>query len=194
MYTSTFLTILAAASSAIATPLNSKRSDAGDAFTLISIRSGSDLQNAAISATDYGLWVGKSTTSSCPDSVGTACPEGTVTAFTAQEYSGINMDSEVPGGQKLYVGTDGTVSYSIPHSAELPAGAIISGFTYNEGTGGAVGTLTLENVGFVACPDSSSTSIYQIFATAANFTRTDCLGINLGAVAYTDSVAAWEYN
>ena len=70
MFSKTFIATLLA-SSAAATPIVSAR-DASDAFGLISIRSGTDLQNQAIVANGGRLYIGKETSSYCP--LATGCP------------------------------------------------------------------------------------------------------------------------
>ena len=169
-----------------------------ESFTLISIDSGSSIQNAAISASNDAFWIGRGTSSSCPDSVGTSCPEGTTTALTVGQDGTIQMDVEVPGGQQLYVGPKGVLSYTIPHSAATPEGSSVQGFKYTAGASGSVGSLIFEDVGFAACPVVDGTltgKLYQIYATVEDGKyTTNCTGISLGAVSYTGDVAAWEYN
>lgn len=70
MFSKTFIATLLA-SSAAATPIVSARA-ASDAFGLISIRSGTDLQNQAIVANGGRLYIGKETSSYCP--LATGCP------------------------------------------------------------------------------------------------------------------------
>lgn len=195
MRSATFITAaLASTASAVAIPARAT----AESFTLISIDSGSSIQNAAISASDYAFWIGRGTTSSCPDSVGTSCPEGTTTALTAGQDGTIQMDVEVPGGQQLYVGPKGVLSYTSAHSADIPEGSSVQGFTYTAGASGSVGSLGFEDVGFAACPVVDGTltgKLFQIYATVEDGKyTTNCTGISLGAVTYTGDVAAWEYN
>ncbi|MBY8978546.1 hypothetical protein KHP62_22365, partial [Rhodobacteraceae bacterium NNCM2] len=144
MFSKTFIATLLA-SSAAATPIVSARA-ASDAFGLISIRSGTDLQNQAIVANGGRLYIGKETSSYCP--LATGCPAGTSTTFVAGE-STISLNTEVPGGQQVYIGTDYSVSYTQPHSADTHGG-VTSGWVYTAGENGSLGSLSFPDYGFIA--------------------------------------------
>jgi hypothetical protein len=102
------------------------------------------------------------------------------------------MSVVVPGGQQVYVQTDGQVGYTIAHSASIPQGALTSPFEYTPPKDGeALGSLTFNEKSFSACP-AGDEGVYQIYANIDGFTRTDCIGILLGTSEF-DGTAAWEY-
>jgi len=186
------LVVAAIAGFACAAPLNARQSTGS--FGLISIRSGSPVQNAVISASENGFWINKATASDCPESIGSACPAGNTTAFTYNNAtSTLLMDVEVPGGQQVYITPSGEFGYTVAHSAALPAGAQVTGWQYTPAASqNSVGTLKISNgTGFVACPTNGT--VYQVLVS--NGTDSDsCLGIDLATVAYTGEFAAWEYS
>ena len=106
----------------------------------------------------------------------------------------------VPGGQLIYVRTDGSLGFTQAHSASYPTGAIIGGdLTYSKTDGaqfGTLGTRAFGATGFVACPIKDQG--YQVFA-AINATEADsplagCLGFNALTIDETDpSRGAWQY-
>lgn len=83
MLSKTFIATLFA-STAAASPIVSSRA-ADQAFGLISIRSGTDLQNQAIHAAEGRLWIGKDTASYCPLSTG--CPGKTQPHTIKESYN-----------------------------------------------------------------------------------------------------------
>ncbi|KAF7914131.1 uncharacterized protein EAF01_000541 [Botrytis porri] len=189
MFSKTFIATLLA-SSAAASPIVSARA-AGDAFGLISIRSGSDIQNQAITASGGRLWIGKETASYCPDTVVTDCPNGTSTTFVAGE-SNLGLNTEVPGGQQVYIATDSSVSYTIPHSGDIHGG-VASGWKYTAGENGSLGSLSFPGYGFIACPGEGA-GVYGIFLTPGGAATGNCTGISVATVPYTgEGPSAWEY-
>ncbi|KAF7945582.1 hypothetical protein EAE96_010349 [Botrytis aclada] len=186
MFSKAFIATLLAGSAA-ATPIVSARA-ASNAFGLISIRSGTDLQNQAITASGGRLWIGKETSSYCP--LETGCPAGTSTTFVAGE-STLGLNTEVPGGQQVYVGTDYSVSYTQPHSADTHGGKA-SGFVYTAGENGGIGSLSFTDYGFIACRDTDGS--YGVFLTPGGSGTGNCTGIAVGTVPYTgEGPSAWEY-
>lgn len=68
---------------------------------------------------------------------------------------------------------DGSLGFTGPHSAIVPAGAYLSSFEYTpQTTSGSVGTVTVLNQGWNACPDGTVNTAgeknYQIFARAVS--------------------------
>jgi hypothetical protein len=101
---------------------------------------------------------------------------------------------EVPGGQLVYVETDGALGFTQAHSANIPAGAVVSTFTLVPGT--SFGTLDFSGLGangFVACPSANGSVPYQIFANVAAGNFTNCLGFDALTTAFTGGFGAWEY-
>ncbi|ESZ91745.1 hypothetical protein SBOR_7852 [Sclerotinia borealis F-4128] len=187
MFSKTIIATLLA-STAAASPIVSARA-AGDKFGLISIRSGTDLQNQAIVAYQGGLWIGKDTSSYCPLAEG--CPAGTDTTFAAGDNT-LSMNVEVPGGQQVYVATSAAVSFTPPHSGDTQGG-VVTGWTYTAGQDGALGQMSLPGYGFIACASTDGPGIYQVYATLGGSGTGNCSGIAVATVPYTGAVSAWEY-
>lgn len=160
-------------------------------FALISIHSGDpDVHLRPITASDFKLWLGKPTASYCPSDVVPDCPSGNSTSFASGD-GGLSMNVEVPGGQLVYVATDGTVGYTQAHSGSVPAGAITTGFEYTPpAPEGSVGTLSGPGKGFVACPTAG---VYQIKAALEGVDTSACTGIAAGALP-VEGVGAWQYS
>jgi hypothetical protein len=121
----------------------------------------------------------------------------TTTAVTAVPCtnSSLSLDDVVPGGQSVYVTTDGQLGYTIAHSASFPDGSLRTPFIYTpEATPGTVGNLKFNAGEFEACPDAAAgVDVYQVYASAvAGFVRTDCIGINIVTATYTGA-PAWQY-
>ncbi|TGO10804.1 hypothetical protein BTUL_0125g00180 [Botrytis tulipae] len=186
MFSKTFIATLLA-SSAAATPIVSARA-ASDAFGLISIRSGTDLQNQAITASGGRLYIGKKTSSYCPLEAG--CPAGTSTTFVAVG-STLSLNTEVPGGQQVYIATDHSVSFTQAHSGNTHGG-VVSGWTYTAGENGSLGSLSFPDYGFIACRESDG--LYGVFLTHGGSGTGNCTGIAVATVPYTgESPSAWQY-
>ncbi|MCJ1379114.1 hypothetical protein MMC17_002214 [Xylographa soralifera] len=143
-----------------------------------------------------------SASSYCPTSVGTGCPVGNQTVFTAD---GGALDVEVPGGQQVYVAPNGALSFTQAHSISYPPGSQFGGFGGNGGEfvyAGANGT-----AGWITCPvDALDFSpplnyIYQIYANVSSHpTRYPnngpffvCYDVTLLLDKYTGGFGAWQY-
>lgn len=101
------------------------------------------------------------------------------------------MNTVVPGGQQVYVTSDGQLGYTIAHSASIPQNANTTGFAYTPETeAGTPGSLTFNGNDFVACPTGDA-GVYQIYAASLK-TDSDCIGIAAAAFNYSGS-AAWQY-
>jgi hypothetical protein len=85
----------------------------------------------------------------------------------------------VPGGQQVYVAPDGALSYTGAHSAYIPTGSIVDGFSREQPSGGSqFGTLNFDT-GFVACPAAGEGQGYQVFGQVNGGTYgSACLGFN----------------
>lgn len=195
MFTKSFI-VAALGGLASAARLTARDSYGTGAFGLIAINSGSAVQNAVITASQLGFWINKPTISYCPPVIGDGCPAGNTTAFTYNNATGgLQMDVAVPGGQQVFTTPDGQFGYTVEHSAALPAGAVVSGWTYTPAaTAFNVGTLKLNGTYFLACPTGDG-DIYQVISNNGTVSSAfdSCIGINLATVGYTGGVAAWEY-
>ncbi|KAF5870629.1 uncharacterized protein Bfra_009176 [Botrytis fragariae] len=189
MFSKTFIATLLAGSAA-ATPIISARADS-NAFGLISIRSGTDLQNQAITASGGRLWIGKDTSSYCPDTVVTSCPDGTSTTFVSGGNT-LGLNTEVPGGQQVYRATDYSVSFTQAHSADIHGG-VASGWNYTAGENGSLGSLSFPDYGFIACAGDVA-GVYGVFLTPGGSGTGNCTSIAVATVPYTgEGPSAWEY-
>lgn len=100
------------------------------------------------------------------------------------------LDVGVPGGQQLYVKSDGTIGYTQPHSGSIPSGASTREFSIQKGTG-TDQLLFNGKAQFLACPLSGKSGQYEI-TVAEKTTRTDCTGVGIvGAI--TSGVAAYQW-
>ncbi|KAF2671555.1 hypothetical protein BT63DRAFT_369266 [Microthyrium microscopicum] len=91
----------------------------------------------AINASGGSFWIHKPTQSYCPDSVAniTTCPLGNGTSFVAGGQAGtLFMNTEVPGGQQVYVAPNGLLKYTVPHSGNIPEGSLTTGLIVNATT------------------------------------------------------------
>lgn len=97
---------------------------------------------------------------------------------------------EVPGGQLVYVQSNGALGFTVAHSAGTPAGSVESPFGLTED--GVLTFTGLGATGFVACP-TAGTFPFQIFANVAGGSFDGCLSFTPEAVVWTDGPGAWQY-
>jgi len=182
---------------ASAAPVDSCPGESGvpTAFTVMSVRSGSPIQYLALNAAGQKFWLGGNTASYCPTTVN-PCPPGNVTVI----LGGYSMDTEVPGGQQIYVAPDGSLSFTQAHSIYIPTGSALGPFTVTAGVPDARYSFTGWGAsGFMACPNTASDpTSWQVFAALQNATVptknvNDCLGFDALALNYTGTVPAWQY-
>jgi len=152
-----------------------------------------------MNAAGESFYLGGATESYCPDSVVADCPPGNETAFLGLGA----LDTEVPGGQLVYVAPDGHLGFTQAHSATYPTGAVLNPFTYTKSDGeqfGHLGTSAFGATGFMACPVTDAPGPYQVFAAFAgavvpNGDASTCLGFDALTVDYylNPAPAAWQY-
>jgi hypothetical protein len=176
------LTALASAVLASAAPVATEPSAAaGPAyFSVISARSASPIHLQSLTARGGKFYLGGGPPSSyCPVAqVGDACPAGNTTVLAGGDKT-LSMGVIVPGGQEVYIGPDGAMSYTVAHSAFVPEGSIRDQFSREEPTGtNSFGYLNFET-GFVACPAGEGEG-YQVFGQVDGATfAPECLGFNM---------------
>jgi len=165
------------------------------AFTVTSARSGSPIQYLPMNAADQKFWLGGQTATYCPTEIN-PCPPGNVTVIAG----GGSLDTEVPGGQQIYVAPDGSLSFTQAHSAAIPPGSSVGPFSVTAGARFATySTSAFGATGFMACPNTiPNPSTWQVFAAIHNATVPtgkvgECLGFDAIAINYTGSVPAWQY-
>ncbi len=115
--------------------------------------------------------------------------------------SNLPQNALVPGGQAIYIRSDGSLGFTQAHSGRYPAGALVGGYlTYfktDEARLGSLGTRAFGATGFMACPTEDQG--YQVFAAIGNATAPEgdlaaCLGFDAFTIDETDpNRAAWQY-
>ncbi|EIN06512.1 hypothetical protein PUNSTDRAFT_127270 [Punctularia strigosozonata HHB-11173 SS5] len=168
---------------------------APDPFTITALHSGEvNIHLQPINANSQAFWIGRPTSTFCPNPA-SECPPGTQTAFIGGS-STLELDDEVPGGQQIYVQSNGALGYTAPHSAVIPAGATLTGFFWTGGAAaGDLGFIGLGATSFIACPTTSGGPPYQIFENVAGGDFSSCIGFDARTTEYSggDTSAAWEY-
>ncbi|KAF2268633.1 hypothetical protein CC78DRAFT_530066 [Lojkania enalia] len=164
-------------------------SAAAQYFGVMSSRSASPVHLLPLTARGGKFYLGGGPPSSyCPPTVGDACPVGNSTVLAGGEGS-LSLGVMVPGGQRVYIAPDGTMSYTAPHSAYIPEGSIVDGWNKTEGD--TFGYLTFED-GLVGCPAGEGEG-YQVYGQVPNVTLcSDCLGFSALTFNATGP-GAWEY-
>ena len=148
-------------------------------FGVISSRSASPIHLQPLTARGGKFYLGGGGPSSyCPESVGSACPSGNSTVFAGGDGT-LALGVVVPGGQQVYVAADGSLSYTVAHSANIPAGSTVDQFSKTApSNGNSFGYLNFET-GFVACPVGAANQGYQVYGQTQNFeASSDCLGFS----------------
>jgi hypothetical protein len=151
-------------------------------FGVISARSASPVHLLPLQARGGKFYLGGGPPSSyCPvEVVGDACPPGNTTVLVGGDKT-LSLGVVVPGGQEVYIGPDGAMSYTVAHSVFVPEGSVRDQWsreapaTPTQG----FGYLNFET-GFVACPSAGNATDYQVFGQVDSATfGPDCLGFNM---------------
>ncbi|KAJ4303730.1 hypothetical protein N0V90_002631 [Kalmusia sp. IMI 367209] len=161
-------------------------------FSVISARSASPVHLLPLNANGGKFYLGGTASGYCPPTVGETCDKypGNETVL-AGGYGTLSLGVIVPGGQQVYVAPDATLSYTVPHSAYIPEGSVVDGWSRTE-RDNSLGSLAFEG-GLVACPTGEGKP-WQVYGQVANFTApsAECLGFS--AITYNSTDAgAWEY-
>ncbi|KAL8670651.1 MAG: hypothetical protein Q9168_004813 [Polycauliona sp. 1 TL-2023] len=183
-------------------------------FGAIAARSTAPFHLQTINASDYSFWIGKDTTTYCPLEPASSCPPGNQTVLVAGNGGGASMDTNVPGGQSVYVAPNGKLSYTIAHSASIPPGSAVKTFTAtippatvdNSYPLGSFNFKGLGATGFLACPSHKVDSEegpfpYQVFADVKALSdkdvpsgsKQDCLGFS-AVIAEYKGAPTWQYD
>ncbi|EAW08989.1 IgE-binding protein [Aspergillus clavatus NRRL 1] len=170
-------------------------------FQVTALRSSSPIHFLGMTASGNSFWLGGETTTYCPDIVkeNGGCPDGTQTVLFTNA-----LDVLVPGGQQIYVAPSGAVKFTTAHSANIPPGSAVEGFSYTfDGPIGGWTFTGLGATGFMACPtQGDAPAPYQVFASIPNAVvpsgnAAHCLGFSAAASAWTapanQTAAAWQY-
>lgn len=177
---STALAATECTSAAASAPTDAPLPGAPSYFGVISARSASPIHLQSLTARGTKFYLGGGAPSSyCPvEQVGDACPPGNSTVLAGGDKT-LSLGVVVPGGQQVYVAPDGALSYTIAHSAAIPAGSIQDEFSKEApSNGNSFGYLNFPT-GWVACPAAEGSG-YQVFAQVATATfGEDCLGFSM---------------
>ncbi|CAI7651322.1 unnamed protein product [Penicillium glandicola] len=180
------LPFLAASAPTTAPPTN-------PAFSVMAIHSGAPIHYLQLNAAGQKFYLGGETASYCPSQVPN-CPPGNQTVFAP---GGASLDTEVPGGQQVYIDPNGALSFTQAHSASIPQGSSLGPFNYSADLPWAHYSFAGWGAkGFMACPTDDSR--WQVFAAIGNATVpngniNDCLGFSAVALTYTGDVPTWQY-
>ncbi|KAG4413622.1 hypothetical protein IFR04_013244 [Cadophora malorum] len=170
-------------------------------FTIIASHSLSPVQGAGVSANGGSFYLNKGSGTYCP-SPPVDCSyyntTATVFGYTTTTQT-LFMGAVVPGGQRVFVRSDGSLGFTQAHSAALPDDAYTSPFEYTPQTSeGSTGTLTFEGKSFSACPDGtfgpSGRAVYKLYADAVKPEERaeDCIGVGFATAIYTGPIP-YEY-
>jgi hypothetical protein len=146
---------------------------------VIAARSASPIHLLPLTARNGKFYLGAGApTSYCPPEVPAgSCPSGDNTVFSGGDGL-LGLGVVVPGGQQVYVAKNGELSYTVPHSAAIPEGAVVDQFSKTAPGANNLGTLDFET-GFVACPVGGDGQGYQVYGQNQGFeASSDCLGFS----------------
>ncbi|KAI0872984.1 hypothetical protein GGS24DRAFT_502258 [Hypoxylon argillaceum] len=126
----------------------------------------------AINASGGKFYINRATSTYCPEGVtGLDCSvyagSGT-TLVTSNGTTTMSLDVTVPG---VYVAPDGSLSYTQAHSASMPTGSVVTGFSREQSVAfGAPTYLYSAGQNWYLCPVTEGEPreiTYQIFASSA---------------------------
>ncbi|KAF3084577.1 hypothetical protein TWF569_006362 [Orbilia oligospora] len=192
----TLATLLATAVAAAPAPSNLS-------FTMMSLRSASPVHFGSVNASGQKFYIGLEKPSSyCPTPPvpASSCPSGKYTSVTfGSGYSSLNV--AVPGGQRIYIAPDGSLSYTQAHSAYIPPGSTQDGFILGpKNKDNGLRPITHKKGGFVACPTKKNVGPWKVYVgqpaskDVPSGCATDCLGFSNQAVEFTsEQFGAWQY-
>ncbi|ORY75789.1 hypothetical protein BCR37DRAFT_395467 [Protomyces lactucae-debilis] len=182
----------AAASSAA--PAATSAPAVANAFNFISTRSG-DINvhlrplYAKGNAIRIGGTVPNSQTPNVPQLAG--FPTTSTTSFLIASGRA-SLAVSVPGGQQVYVNSDGRLSYTVPHSGNTGTDSTVTGFSVASSGSSNVNLNFNGKNSFLACPVSGAAGEYDIYA-AEKTTRTDCTGISILGTPNANPPQAWQW-
>ncbi|KAI0434895.1 hypothetical protein F5Y09DRAFT_295151 [Xylaria sp. FL1042] len=147
-----------------------------------------------INANGGKFYVNKPTATYCPldDCSGF---EGKDTTFViGTDSTTMSLDVSVPGGQQVYIAPDGTLSFTQAHSAYIPPGSIVTGFSRNASQEtGAPFYLYSDLASWYLCPVTEgepTTKVYQIYASDQDIVG--CYDTRIRTYAPAEE-NVWEY-
>ena len=201
MKTTTILSALAlAATNTLAAPLEA-RHDLNSPFELyVTYTNSQGYLHGSLQANGGNFWINKNSSSYCPSSIGSSCPTSNLTTFIGSNPAGtLSLNVAVPGGQQVYIAPNGLLSYTVAHSANIPAGSITSGLVANTGN-----NLFNKFYSFWLCNEAGEdTEAYRIWLAYRNVEgiqlqngnkgNNTCSLVNLNARDVKTGATAWQY-
>lgn len=200
---------------------------------LIATHSTSPIHLSSVNAAEQNFWIGKDTSSYCPLNPASTCPPGKDTIISVlgdqahpgtasmcklyshpisspsqQSPSGTSLlplDVVVPGGQQMFIRSNGALGYTQAHSGAIPTGAISTGFTFTPASAGAqfgnFGVNLPGSAGFLACPSGPDFHPpYQVFVNLKGLKDADVAGGKISKCIDFNVIApqasgpdAWQY-
>ncbi|KAI1736034.1 hypothetical protein F4680DRAFT_433192 [Xylaria scruposa] len=148
--------------------------------------------NAQINASGGKFYINKPTETWCPSDIdGLDCSkfDGSETVFGLGYADRMGLDDSVPGGQQVYIAPDGSLSFTQAHSAYIPPGSTVTGFSREPDSG----YLRIADRQWAICPSSGGYQrevIYQIFAYIDS--DEGCFGTEI-KTHDSDSSRVWQY-
>ncbi|KAI0543238.1 hypothetical protein GGR58DRAFT_496698 [Xylaria digitata] len=148
-----------------------------------------DITKAVVSASGGKFYIGRPTHTYCPGGV-VDCSHytGTETVFHPVYDSRLALQVDVPGGQRVYVAPDGSLSFTQAHSAYIPPGSTEVGFSHEECVKSDETYLLITDLKWYICPLLDRT--YQLYASGAPFG--DCSEAEIRTYA-PDQGEVWQY-
>ncbi|GAP87225.1 hypothetical protein SAMD00023353_2300310 [Rosellinia necatrix] len=152
----------------------------------------------AINASGGKFYINRNTSTYCPGEVpGLDCSaySGSGTTFViGNGTTTMSLEVTVPGGQQVYLAPDGSLSYTQAHSAAMPPGSVVTGFSRAQSEAfGAPTYLYSASQYWYLCPVTEGEPrerTYQIFASSEG--PEGCLGTQIRT--YTPGAGhVWQY-
>lgn len=206
MYTAAVITaLLALSGSTMGRSIHRRQQStaAPNAYMVMAIHSASPIHYLMMEARGTNIYLGGEPATYCPDTVtqqGGTCPAGNMTVFSGD----CGLSVEVPGGQQLYVAPDGSLDYSVAHTAVTDPAFVTCPFNFTATPdsvfNGTITTTAYGATGFMACPTNSSDLAWQVFADISDAVVptniSDCIGFEAEVLALSwpaGEYGAWEY-
>lgn len=167
-------------------------------LTLVAAHSTSPIHLRPIEASNQYFYIGKKTTSYCPQEEVGACPVGNVTSVVVGGGEGASMNVEVPGGQIIYVMRTGALAFTPAHAegeASVNNGTT-DGFSYTRGARGFPDRFRFQGWSWFACAVKGAdvkVGPWQVFADVPGSDVRGCIDFDALGEVYTKGATAWQY-
>ncbi|SMQ51946.1 unnamed protein product [Zymoseptoria tritici ST99CH_1A5] len=172
-------------------------------FNLLAAHSASPIHLSPINANGGALWIGKPQSDYCPPGIsGLTCSNttGLDTAYGGGKAGGgLSLGVRVPGGQQIFIDKAcGALGYTRPHSASIPTGAYVTGWTNTPFAffGFLDWKLNGTGEGIVFCSENGDANVgpWKAYAVLDDIELPAgaCLGADLIS-SEVNSTSVWEY-